>query len=108
VGLKLALRCLQAGYWSRHDVHVGSYTPAIACVVAYWAGRLCGAARPGAGKRAPKDWIGPVHGILSICNGYTGVWAGMCGENPLGFGSDPEVLDGLSQRDGGSTTSLRR
>jgi hypothetical protein len=37
------------------------------------------------GKRAPKNWIGPVHGALSIRCGYTGVWAGMWGKIPLGF-----------------------
>jgi hypothetical protein len=33
--------------------------------------------RRGVGKRAPKDQIGPMHGILSIRCGYIGVWAGM-------------------------------
>jgi hypothetical protein len=77
--LKLAWRPLDGA----HEIPTGSFV-----------------ARRGAGKRVAKDQIGPVHGILSICGGYNGVWAGI--------GSDPEVLDGLSQRDGGSAAARRR
>jgi hypothetical protein len=91
---------------------MGGYTLAMACVAAHWAGRTGSPLDPlqrGAARESVRQRTG-----LAGCTGSyrfaaaTPACGLVCeGKTPTGFGSDPEVLDGLSQRDGGSAVARR-
>jgi hypothetical protein len=62
----------------------------------------------GVGAGVARPWVAGHTGSARIVCGQNRVWSNVHEKNPIGFKSNPGLLDGLPQRDGGSAASRRR